>query len=225
MSPSWGNDAPESPIGSGRRAVATHIAGDSSVSSMSESPIDKNLFVFRNAVAHRNHRLSQTAIRTTSLTRAAIESNTGPLPVALPPSAVSTPSALSFAEVVAGSVSGGVIRYSVRAALFQEARRRNIPRFEANLIIAAVQHRVAGAKPGAGSKNLRGAQISRAAKAIGIVSPAGAGRPSVSCELSDSPSSDELSHDAGWSVSWKSFLPVFAIVEAALAIGIWCWLR
>src|SRR4051812_8586847 len=46
-----------------------------------------------------------------------------------------------FADVVAGSIDGPVLRYSQRLVLLKDAERRGIGRFEANLIIAAVLHR------------------------------------------------------------------------------------
>jgi hypothetical protein len=48
--------------------------------------------------------------------------------------------AAEFAELVAHSLEGPILRYSNRQALLAEAERRGISRFEANLIIAAVQH-------------------------------------------------------------------------------------
>lgn len=47
----------------------------------------------------------------------------------------------AFAAEVERSLESGVLRYSVRARLLREARQRGLGRFEANLIIAAVQHR------------------------------------------------------------------------------------
>ena len=46
-----------------------------------------------------------------------------------------------FAALVADSMDGNVIRYSQRLELLRKAWGMDIPRFEANLIIAAVQHR------------------------------------------------------------------------------------
>jgi hypothetical protein len=46
-----------------------------------------------------------------------------------------------FADVVAASIDGPVLRYSQRLVLLKDAERRGIGRFEANLIIAAVLHR------------------------------------------------------------------------------------
>jgi hypothetical protein len=71
-----------------------------------------------------------------------------PVGLSLPSATLATPAAKNFADSAAAAVSGGVIRYSARAALLKEAGLRNIPRFEANLIIAAVQHRMAGVKSG-----------------------------------------------------------------------------
>jgi hypothetical protein len=49
-----------------------------------------------------------------------------------------------FADAVAAALEGGVLRYSARAELLRLAGRMRIERFEANLIIAAVQHRLRG---------------------------------------------------------------------------------
>jgi hypothetical protein len=46
-----------------------------------------------------------------------------------------------FADVVAGSIDGPVLRYTQRQVLIRDAERRGIGRFEANLIIAAVLYR------------------------------------------------------------------------------------
>lgn len=46
-----------------------------------------------------------------------------------------------FADVVAASIDGPVLRYTQRQVLIRDAERRGIGRFEANLIIAAVLHR------------------------------------------------------------------------------------
>lgn len=48
--------------------------------------------------------------------------------------------AATFAELVRERMDGPVLRYSHRTSLLREATRRGIGRFEANLIIAAVQH-------------------------------------------------------------------------------------
>jgi len=58
-------------------------------------------------------------------------------------------SASAFAALVASRMDGPILRYSARLSLLREAARRKIDRFEANLIIAAVQHRAGGVpKPG-----------------------------------------------------------------------------
>lgn len=49
--------------------------------------------------------------------------------------------AAGFAQLVMQQIEGPVLRYSKRQALLHEAERRGIGRFEANLIIAAVQHK------------------------------------------------------------------------------------
>lgn len=46
-----------------------------------------------------------------------------------------------FAQQVQTAMDGRVLRYSNRLHLLAEARRMGIGRFEANLIIAAIQHR------------------------------------------------------------------------------------
>jgi hypothetical protein len=46
-----------------------------------------------------------------------------------------------FAEAVADSLQGGVLPYSDRQRLLRRAARLGIGRFDANLIIASVQHR------------------------------------------------------------------------------------
>jgi hypothetical protein len=47
-----------------------------------------------------------------------------------------------FAQLVRNYMEGPVLRYSHRARLIRQAENRGIGRFEANLIIAAVQHEV-----------------------------------------------------------------------------------
>ena len=47
-----------------------------------------------------------------------------------------------FSEAAAAAMEGPVLRYSARQGLMKLARRLGIERFEANLLIAAVQHRV-----------------------------------------------------------------------------------
>lgn len=46
-----------------------------------------------------------------------------------------------FADVVQAFLDGPLLRYSQRLVLLEDAERRGIGRFEANLIIAAVLHR------------------------------------------------------------------------------------
>ena len=53
-------------------------------------------------------------------------------------------SATEFAEHVASRVTGDTLRYSDRLALLEVADELKIGRFEANLIIAMVQHRTRG---------------------------------------------------------------------------------
>ncbi len=48
--------------------------------------------------------------------------------------------ATAFAGLVAARLNDGTLRYSVRRRLLQHAENRGIGRFEANLIIATVQH-------------------------------------------------------------------------------------
>jgi hypothetical protein len=57
----------------------------------------------------------------------------------------------SFGQLVLRQLKGrrwAGLRYSERLALLKEAGRRGIGRFEANLIIASVQHRLSGKTPG-----------------------------------------------------------------------------
>jgi hypothetical protein len=57
----------------------------------------------------------------------------------------------SFGQLVLRKLQGrrwAGLRYSERLALLKEAGRRGIGRFEANLIIASVQHRLSGKAPG-----------------------------------------------------------------------------
>ncbi|MGA2229760.1 MAG: hypothetical protein ABSH22_02440 [Tepidisphaeraceae bacterium] len=49
--------------------------------------------------------------------------------------------AASFAELVEGEIQGGILRYSARLSLLKQAALMKIERFEANLIIAAVENR------------------------------------------------------------------------------------
>ena len=55
-----------------------------------------------------------------------------------------TSGAKQFAAAVAAALDGSALRYSVRKQLIQQAATLGIRRFDANLIIAAVQHRLQG---------------------------------------------------------------------------------
>ena len=59
-------------------------------------------------------------------------------PSSIPPA----PASESFADYVATRANGPVLSYSLRLSLLREASRRGIHRFEANLVIASVQHRL-----------------------------------------------------------------------------------
>jgi hypothetical protein len=54
---------------------------------------------------------------------------------------LATDPASAFARIVAEQINGPVLPYSTRSNLLALAARRGIGRFEANLIIALVQHR------------------------------------------------------------------------------------
>jgi hypothetical protein len=54
---------------------------------------------------------------------------------------------LHFEKCVASQLTGGVLRYSTRVALLHQAKRLGIGRFEANLIIASIQHRFGRQRP------------------------------------------------------------------------------
>jgi hypothetical protein len=47
-----------------------------------------------------------------------------------------------FAQIVAGELEQGVLRFSARQRLLSTAERMGIGRFQANLVIAAVQHQL-----------------------------------------------------------------------------------
>jgi hypothetical protein len=49
--------------------------------------------------------------------------------------------AAAFGELVERQMQCGILRYSARLALLKQAARMKIERFEANLIIAAIQNR------------------------------------------------------------------------------------
>jgi hypothetical protein len=53
-----------------------------------------------------------------------------------------TPNVSHFAQLVALQLEGPILRYSRRLALLRVAEQMNIGRFEANLIIALIQHRL-----------------------------------------------------------------------------------
>lgn len=52
-----------------------------------------------------------------------------------------------FAQSVAARLDGPILRYSERQSLLKEAERRGLGRFEANLVIALVEHRRGGRLP------------------------------------------------------------------------------
>ena len=56
--------------------------------------------------------------------------------------ATERPLAAQFAARVERNIAGGVLSYSARLHLIQTASEIGIGRFEANLIIAAIQHRI-----------------------------------------------------------------------------------
>jgi hypothetical protein len=65
-----------------------------------------------------------------------------------PPAPPPAPSrAETFAREVSTRLDGPVLRHSQRRALFAAARRLGIGRFEANLVIAAVQHEARHHRP------------------------------------------------------------------------------
>ena len=55
----------------------------------------------------------------------------------------------AFAQRVADQLDGSVLRYSNRVALLHDARRHGLRRFDANLVIAAVQERAGSSAIGA----------------------------------------------------------------------------
>jgi hypothetical protein len=60
------------------------------------------------------------------------------------PSILDAPAAEKFAILVKYSLIGTLLPYSARQALIRKAGRMGIGRFDANLIIATVQHRMGG---------------------------------------------------------------------------------
>lgn len=79
-------------------------------------------------------------------------------------------SAQTFADLVRQRMDGPVLRYSHRASLLRAAERSGVGRFEANLIIAAVQHQ---AGEGAGAESVASSHPWCAA-ALGFVATQGA---------------------------------------------------
>ena len=65
-------------------------------------------------------------------------------PVQRVPSILDAPAAEKFAILVRYSLIGTLLPYSARQALIRKAGRMGISRFDANLIIATVQHQVGG---------------------------------------------------------------------------------
>jgi hypothetical protein len=65
-------------------------------------------------------------------------------PVRQVPSVFDAPPAQRFALLVRYSLVGSLLPYSTRQALIRKAARMGIKRFDANLIIATVQHRAGG---------------------------------------------------------------------------------
>jgi hypothetical protein len=66
-----------------------------------------------------------------------------------PPAAVVRSPATTFGQIAARQIHDGVLPYSRRLGLLGTAQELGVGRFEANLIIAAVQHRT-GAQPASG---------------------------------------------------------------------------
>lgn len=84
-----------------------------------------------------------------------------------------------FSRTVRDHLEGQILRFEPRQLLIREAGRMGIDRFQANLIIAAVQHAQAPGDP------------------VDEAAPAPA---------------------AGWRLT----LAIFALTEAAIALGVWC---
>ena len=70
----------------------------------------------------------------------ALAAKQGAIAPVVPIEAAPASPARAFAERVAGELDGPVVRYARRRSLLAEASRAGIGAFEANLIIAAVQH-------------------------------------------------------------------------------------
>jgi len=62
--------------------------------------------------------------------------------------AYSTPDVGAFAQLAAMEFEGSILRYSRRLALLKMAEQMKIGRFEANLIIALIQHRLSTGETG-----------------------------------------------------------------------------
>jgi hypothetical protein len=67
-----------------------------------------------------------------------------------------------FAALAAQNMDGDILRYSVRLGLLRQAARMGIERFEANLIIAAVQH-----QNGSGASRSQGIAAGRIGGGVG----------------------------------------------------------
>ena len=78
-----------------------------------------------------------------------------PVEVQRVPTILDAPPAERFALLVRYSLIGTLLPYSARQALIRKAGRMGIKRFDANLIIAMVQHRAGGSSIGA-EPNRRG---------------------------------------------------------------------
>jgi hypothetical protein len=69
----------------------------------------------------------------------------------------------AFSREVAARMEGPLLRYAQRRRLFGIARRMGIGRFEANLVMAAVQHEATRGRRGAGPDEAAGGPASRLA--------------------------------------------------------------
>jgi len=99
--------------------------------------------------------------------------------------------ARAFAERVEAGLDGPVLRYTTRRKLIAEARRLGIGDFEANLLIAAVQH------------ERRGTAVPSPRRGTAVPSPV----------------TREASPAQG--LAYFGSVLVIVLVEAALAIGAW----
>jgi hypothetical protein len=66
------------------------------------------------------------------------------IPAEPPASAEPDSDVRSFARAVSSAMEGPILRFSHREKLIQQAQKFGIRRFDANLLIAAVQHRLGG---------------------------------------------------------------------------------